>query len=357
MKENDVEILLDETSQSLYRDLSFKIPKSMAFETPKNTTGLKSQALDSLINQNEDLMARLRASTKRTGALEDQLDQQSNQIAQLKHETNRLREEILILNEKEALYRDRTDGAISKNSDLKEENQKLLFRLEKVERAFRRLFKYREKIRVALPDLKVFRTKALRHQEMNDHLKLQVSELTQRLQRIHTEVTEAQTRLVEDYESQLADLNLHLSEATELNKDRDDLALQNIQLENRSVELERQLLNTKSMYSQENAVLKTDLEQFRRQAKELMVACETQKAQISEKIYEANELKDENSKYFDQVESLQVLWKEKQNELERSEEKNRSLQKLNQDISIKLNEAKRQIHNLKVGVEKDSILR
>jgi len=55
----------------------------------------------------------------------------------------------------------------------------------------------------------------------------------------------------------------------------------------------------------------------------------------------------------DQIESLQLLWKEKQVEVERLEEKNRSLQKLNQQLSVNLNSQRKDIIDLKGEIEKD----
>jgi hypothetical protein len=55
----------------------------------------------------------------------------------------------------------------------------------------------------------------------------------------------------------------------------------------------------------------------------------------------------------EQIESLQALWTQKQRELEQSEEKNRSLQKLNQMLSLNLNQQRKEIHGLKADLEKD----
>lgn len=353
MKDNDVEIVLN---QKALEDSGFAQRKSIDFQMrggpgfeDYQSISRKSQALQSVINQNEDLMARLKTAMFRISELEGQLEEKDLITAKFKKEREDLFEQNMILKEKEMIFRERTEKSLQRGEDLKEENAELLGRLEKVERAFRRLFKYREKLRTQIPEFKSLRKKSRRLTEVNTHLRTQVEELSARLQRIHTEMSEAQSNLIADYETQLQSLTQKASE-------RDLFKSAKVEFENRSIELERELGNLKSAYTKENFALKADLDQYRKQSKELIVQCETLKAQVATQSLNLNEVTEESKRLSDQVESLQILWKEKQEELERSQEKNRSLQKLNQDISQKLNETKREVALLKQKLEAESEL-
>jgi len=359
MKDNEVEIVLNQPTTQKSK-IDFRLPNAPSFNEPvkENLSSFsqRSQALQSVINQNEDLMARLKLATIRTGDLESQLEAAEVHLKSLQKERSHLKEQILILKEKESIFRERTEGALQKGEDLKEENFELLQRLEKVERAFRRLFKYREKVKTQLPQLKVLRKKSNRLTEINGHLKVQVEDLGNRLQQIHSEMSASHASLVEDYETQIQDLQSRLAEAEKKAGDRDQLKKSQVEFENRSIELERELAHVKGVYSKESHSLKVDVEHFRKQTKELIVQCETVKSQLATKANELSEALNQGGKLSDQVESLQILWKEKQEDFERSEEKNRSLQKLNQDISMKLNEARRETAQLKQKLEAENEL-
>lgn len=360
MKDNEVEIVLSrKTIEKSIEDLrrnkvDFQMRGGPSID--EYQTIPRSQTLQSVINQNEDLMARLKATLIRADQLETQLEEKDAEIAKVKKERADLYEQTIILQEKELIFRERTEKALQRGEDLKEENAELLGRLEKVERAFRRLFKYREKIRTQIPELKILRRKSHRLSEVNTHLRTQVEELTTRLQRIHTEMSDSQSKLIADYETQIQKLRDELQELQQKASERDSFLQAKTKFENRCIELERETTHIKTSYAKENQALKSDLDHYRKQAKELLVQCETLKSQVSSKSLELDEQAKTSGKLSDQVESLQILWKEKQEDLERSTEKNRSLQKLNQDISLKLNEAKREIAHLKQKLEAEKEL-
>lgn len=356
MKDNDVEIVLSQRTieESRRNRVDFQFRGGPTIEEYQSIP--RSQTLQSVINQNEDLMARLKATLIRADQLETQLEEKDAEIARVRKEREDLYEQTIILQEKELIFRERTEKALQRGEDLKEENAELLGRLEKVERAFRRLFKYREKIRTQIPELKILRRKSHRLSEVNSHLRIQVEELTGRLQRIHAESSEAQAKLIADYETQIQHLQEQLSESQKKASERDAYLQTKVEFENKCIELERESAHIKTSYAKENQALRADLDHYRKQAKELLVQCETLKSQIASKALELSEQTQVSNKLSDQVESLQILWKEKQEEFERSEEKNRSLQKLNQDISLKLNEAKREIAHLKQKLEAETEL-
>lgn len=358
MKDNDVEIVLNEEDAFEQRALTalnvgFQLRKGPQIEERSNYTH-RSQALQSAMNQNEDLMARLKAAMIRNSEFENQLEDKEIEVQRLRKERDDLHEQTLILKEKELIFRERTEKSLQRGEQFKEENTELLLRLAKVERAFRRLFKYREKVRTQIPYLKSLRKKAHRLSDVNSHLKRQIEELTTRLQKIHSEMSESQSNLISDYETQIRKIQEELDAAQKKAKERDQFKQSQVEFENRSIELDRELQHIKLAYSKESHALRSDLDQYRRQTKELLVQCETLKSQMSSKIIELNGANETNEKLADQVESLQILWKEKQEDLERSQERNRSLQKLNQDISLKVNELKKECHQLKQKLEAET---
>lgn len=360
MKDNDVEIVLSQkTSEELQKArknrIDFQLQGGPSFDKIQDLSR-RSQALQSLINQNEDLMARLKAATIRSGQLEGEIEEKELEIQRIRREREDLYEQNIILREKELIFRERVEKSLQKAEDLKEENSELLGRLEKVERAFRRLFKYREKVRRHLPHFKSLRRKASRLTDVNSHLKTQIEELTARLQKIHSEMSESQANLVADYEVQIRSFESQLAESQRKAIERDEYKQSSIQFENRCIEVDRELAQLKHVYSKESQSLKADLDQYRQQTKQLLIQCETLKSQMTEKTAEHHEQKQESERLADQVESLQILWKEKQEDLERAQEKNKSLQRLNQDISQRLNEAKRDVALYKRKLETEQEL-
>lgn len=366
MKDNEVEIVLNEEDAFEQRALTHtlnhkKNPLNVEFQLQRgpqiedrSAYIHRSQALQSVMNQNEDLMARLKAAMIRNSEFENQLEEKDLEVGRLRKERDDLHEQTLILKEKELIFRERTERSLQKGEQYKEENTELLLRLSKVERAFRRLFKYREKIRTQVPYLKTLRKKAHRLTDVNSHLKRQIDELTTRLQKIHSEMSESQANLVSNYEAQIQKIQQDLEAAQKKANERDQFKQSQVEFENRSIELDRELQHVKFAYSKESQALRSDLEQYRRQTKELLVQCETIKSQMSSKVVELKAANESNEKLSDQVESLQILWREKQEDLERSQEKNRSLQKLNQDISLKVNELKKECHQLKQKLEAET---
>lgn len=357
MKDNDVEIVLNQNTLDEYKrsNIDFRLRGGPSIDEV-NSLSRRSQALQSVMNQNEDLMARLKLLTIRAGDLETQLEAREIEIRNLRKEREHLKEQTLILKEKETIFRERVQHDLQRGADLKEANHELIERLQKVERAFRRLFKYREKIRRALPQMKSMRKKSNRLTEVNGHLRTQVEDLSARLQKIHSEMSDAQSLLIADYESKIQAMENKMAELQSKASERDQYKQSQVEFENRNIELERELFHVKDAYSKESRALKSDTENFRRQTKELLVQCETLKSQIATKTTELDEQTLGASKLADQVESLQILWKEKQEDLERALEKNRSLQKLNQDISLKLNESKREVAELKQKLEAEAEL-
>lgn len=104
-----------------------QLPKGMDFsEVPQPT--LKSSTLESVISQNEDLMARLSMSLRKTNQLEERcavLEKDNNSYG-AKFET--LREQVLLLKEKDSI-------SSSRHRELAEEatvSQSQLKRLEKI---------------------------------------------------------------------------------------------------------------------------------------------------------------------------------------------------------------------------------
>ena len=351
MKDNEVEIVLREEPKeemSRSRAIDFTLNDgNHRFRDGLTSASIRSQALQSVIQQNEDLMARLKTLTLRSSELESEIESKDEEIRALRKNRDHLKEQTLILKEKESIFRERVEKDLRNASDLKEENEELLARLQKVERAFRRLFKYREKMRTQVPHFKLLKKKAHRISEVNDHLKVQVEELSSRLQVVHSEMSESQSLLIADYEERIEELEREKESLSKRASERDHFKSAKVEFENRNIEVERQLATMRENYGKESYALRIDLDHFRRQTKELLVQCETLKSQLSERQLEAHDVGERNAQLVDQVESLQILWKEKQEELERSLEKNRSLQKLNQDISLKLNESRREIAELR----------
>ncbi len=173
---------------------------------------------------------------------------------------------------------------------------------------------------------------------------------------IRAENAATQKQIVSKYESELTELRSELEISRRRAADRDLLYESKIRIENQLVFEERQsrtyredtqkeLLSTKEENHDLRGQLKTRLIELERYERELAVAIDR---------LEASEVQEKEK--VDQIESLQLLWREKQSEFERVEEKNRSLQKLNQQLSVNLNAQRKEIMDLKAQIENERFI-
>ncbi len=101
----------------------------------------------------------------------------------------------------------------------------------------------------------------------------------------------------------------------------------------------------------ELGLVTSELSDTRSQLKSVIVENEGKRLEIERLQAELPALTESQALLHEQVESLQALWIHKQKDSEIAEEKNKSLQKLNQALSLNLNSQRKEISDLQNQIE------
>ena len=342
---------------------------------------LRSSTVETLIHQNEDLLSRLSLSLRRNSSLEENICQLEKKNRILAHKHSNLEDQIYVYKKKDDLIEGKYTKYEERISELKKD-------LKLFETQYTELYSTSQsrvadfKSRLALFSKRIgrysrFKKRAIRiykelkasHLELRqDHSRLltEVATLTEtgkamkknmaaaveRIQQMEKDHQRALAELTSSYEDQLQDKQKTTEiQSQEISALTDDLEKakkvyeSNVELENQVVHLERKISDQKAGFSTEIEELQAQLQEQRQLAKQKVLEVHTLEEQISE----AREVRDvtlnENQRLTDQVESLQTLWRNNNEKLESLQQKYTSLQKLNQQISITLNDTRKALQN------------
>lgn len=352
--------------------LPTQLPKGVDFsEIPM--AALKSSTLESLLSQNEDLMARLAVALRKVHELEENAVAQEQDKKSLQTRLATLKEQYLILSEKDKSATERSLKQYQENVTLKTQGEKietLYAELYAQARALQarvvRLERYRRRIKRIMPRYqKDSKRIALLEREVSEHKSrlidqavalreenvAKVSALENKLETVKREMSAEHMRTINAYEVKLAEALSEIQALKPRALDRDQIYEKHLQLENQRIFDQRQFEQSRA----DNDLLITRLKQetasLRQELKDALVDREAQLTEVTRLTAEVPHLQERNQNLLEQVESLQALWNQKQREIEQMEEKNKSLQKLNQSLSITLNQQRKEIHQLKVELD------
>lgn len=326
---------------------------------------LHSGTVETLIGQNEDLMARLKVNIRRNSILEQQLMEQDRINQEITHAHNSLVSQIQILQEKDEMWREKASRVDSDHNVLRDQVQLMEAKVEaaeerrdelvaglRFEQAYRR--RVRAWVRPYLNDLRhqlheaktkanfLDRQLATREATIGD-LRARMTDAVTQMQNVTRLANQDQALLVEKYESRVkaaeaeaakakAELQLYREKSLRL----DDAVSSQTAAENRIIFLERRNTEIEAQLSGEMREVQEQLVSFRKEAKNtaaelLTVSQDRDRAQA-----EAREAKAEQARIQDQFESLQAVWAEAQKRFEASKLQQDSLNRLNQELSRQL---------------------
>ncbi len=330
---------------------------------------LRSGAVEALANQNEDLVARLSVTLRRTALLENEIAELESRQGTLLHQLSIAQDQSLILQEKDRRVMERIHAQDMIASEAN--NQLQLLELQYTElyatsrekiRQLARLTKYRRKVRKAALTLK----RQLRHttivcrkeEDTGRDLKLRLGEAATRITQLSKDAEANQRQLVENYERALktgrdrvSELERQNSAFVDKTKDFEVLFDKNVALENKVVFSERQFSEYKQVREQDFSQVQTENFELRNANKTQLLENETLKRDLSDEKVITERQNDKIKKLIDQVETLQLLWQDGQSQQERLVSKNQALQKLNQQLSTTVNQHRHEIQGLKHQVE------
>ncbi len=342
---------------------------------------LRSSTVESLINQNDDLMARLSVSLRRNSKLEEELSHFEKQKRISNHQIEILNEKLSLTQAKEArsLGRDKIlEDQIFKLKDQlklsetkyfelyniqKDRAKNLIERIEQHGRRLNRFIKYKSKIKKAVLNLKRERTGlatqaqkfelALSSQDVRvNSLQARLDEMGNYIQTQGRKSLSEKAELVQTYEIRQKDL------FSELENEREARQAANNKLEH----YEKVLNENLHLQSESNRLTQTldalslDLKEIKAQLIATQFQLRSQKEesetlQVSEKMLLENKTRQQ-----EQIESLQVLWSETQKQVELKSARLESLQRLNQSLSISLNQFRKENDSLKNQSEKIKLM-
>lgn len=306
---------------------------------------LHAGTIETLIGQNEDLMARLKVNLRRNGLLEQQIMTQQKSNDELMRSHDSLMSQIQLLEEKDILQREKLSRSEAVQADMTSEIElcvkkidQLLAKnkeLESYSRALRRIRRWVAPLVEKLTQETESAKKTLLTKEAHlSDLRARLQEAVRHAQEIERRATKDQAQIVDQYEKNQSALTNEIEKLRQETKPlrekaaRIDQALKaEADSANRIVFLERQ-----------NQELQKSADSFRKEAKTLAAEALTRKTEMEDLTRRLEEAVREKERTQDQFESLQAVWSEAQKRLEAAKLQQDTLNRLNQELSRQLKE-------------------
>ncbi len=333
---------------------------------------LRSATVDSLLQQNEDLMLRLKVQLRRNSDLEEEVQTLKDNSSDIIYEVDRLRDELLIYREKDKLFSARnvtsqSEVEVLKNkikfletqyaelySASKEKQHQLLSQTQNISR----FKKYRKAIRHVAYELRarlqLSEAENQKQSQINRDLMSKLGEAGERIQYMNRQITEDRTQLVESYERQLSELNEELTSLRTVHTQNEALIEERIEWNNSRVRLERMVQSERENTQKQIRELQETLASYRIDSKERALKIVMLEKEKNELLEEKSHFTSEQQAMIEQVESLQVLWRDNQNQIEKMTSQIESLQKLNQQLSQQVNQFRKENMDIRNKTESSS---
>lgn len=325
---------------------------------------LKSSTVENLISQNEDLMARLKVSLRRLSLLENENQKLSEEANKARHSQTLIADQILILKEKDSIWKQKMDQ-VERDRDIHAEKVKALQeRLQNATADVARHIKYHERIKNQVKpyvsQLKEYsKTQDLKVQELEgtlSHKEAQLRDLRHQIievtknSRYQVEASEKKAQeMVQFYEQQIQGLQ---REVVMLHQIQEELEVKSIKLhsalerqdtlENEVVTLRRSKEDLKIRFEKEIERQQERLGELTRQNQKLGVEHADLQVRVVEDEETIKKLQKDNYQMVEQLESLRYMWTAKNDENEKLKSAASALERLNLELSHKLNELRKQ---------------
>ncbi len=325
---------------------------------------LKSSTVENLISQNEDLMARLKVSLRRLSLLETENQRMSEETNKTRLAQSSITDQILVWKEKDNLWKQKFDQ-IEREKEIQTEKLRAL--QEKVQNMTADLIryeKYHERIKTQvkpyITQLKEYsRTQDLKLQELEGNhahkeallrdIRHQIIEVTKN-SRYQVEASEKKAQeMIHFYEEQIQSMSKELQV---LHQAQEDLEVKTMKL-NASLErqdaLENELVTLRRRKEDMQQGMEKDIHRLQERQSELTRQNQklgVEHADLQIRVVEDQEtiqkLERDNRQYLEQLESLRYMWTAKNEENEKLKVAISALERLNLELSQKLNELRKE---------------
>ena len=361
------------TTSTIHEPNQFATPDELPTLMKPQVDANTPLSMQHLMQQNEDLLARLNVSIKRCFQNEQDIESRDQSLVQLRKDNKNLQDQILILREKDRVlmerhrkiqgeydqYQQKIDFLTTKYKEFRENADLRLNTFSETlgaqKRELTRLRKYRSKIQkiAAHQQAQLKRQEGelnqLREQKARMHVRLsenlafigtqksQFESERAELIRLHEQQLDLNKGLIERLNTEISQLQSRL-------KNFDELKGQNVQLRNQIISMERDSEMRSQNHQKELSDLQEKLGETRQRDKSSTLEALKLKSRNAELSEDIARLKDDFDRSENQVQSLQLLWKDNQKTIEQQEERIRSLQRLNQQLCEQL-ESQRKDHD------------
>jgi len=321
---------------------------------------LKSSTVENLISQNEDLMARLKVALRRLSLLENENHRVAVESHNARQAQSSITDQILVWKEKDIVWRNKVD-TLEREKEIHTEKLKALSgKVAKMTSELERHHKYQERIRVQvkpyISQLKEYsKTQELKVQEQEAELARKEAQLRDTRHQM-VEVTKnsmfqvetqqnKMTEMIQFYETQIEVLNKDLQT---LQGAQAELEIKNLKLHTaleRQDTLENEVIILRRAKDEMQERLEKDLDNTRLRTGELTRHNQklgVEHADLQIRVTQDSEiietLRKENHQNIEQLESLRYMWNSKSEENEKLKAAMQSLERLNLELSQKINE-------------------
>lgn len=336
-----------------------EMPKGFNYSNlPKEI--LKSSSIENLISQNEDLMTRLTVSLRRLSLLENENQKLNDQAQRARLSQSAVSDQILIFREKDNIWKNKLDQAEKEKDVQLEKANALQLRSGKLAAEVERYRKYHDRIKTQVKpyihQLKEYsrslESKSERLTTENSKLDAQISDLRHQIlevsknSRAQIEMRERQAQeIVQHYETQVQTQAEEIATLVLYNEDLESKAMRlnkalekQDELENQVVELIRNKEEMKARLEGDVSRLQEKTSNLHRQNKRLEIEhADLQELAVGHEAEIKNLAKDRQT-LGEQLDSLRYMWNAKVEETEKLKAALQSLERLNVDLSQKVNE-------------------
>ncbi|UXR63445.1 hypothetical protein EZJ49_10195 [Bdellovibrio bacteriovorus] len=325
---------------------------------------LKSSTVENLISQNEDLMARLKVTLRRLSLLETENQRFSEEANKARLSQSSVTDQILVWKEKDNIWRQKVDQLEREKEIQGEKVRALTDKVRNMTTELARHAKYHERIKTQvkpyISQLKEYsRTQDLRLQGLEGDyahkeallrdLRHQIIEVTKN-SRYQVEASEKKAQeMVQFYEEQIERMNKELAM---LHHTQEELEVKSIKLhsalerqdtlENEVVTLRRSKEEIKDRLEKEIERQQERISELSRQNQKLGVEHADLQIRVVEDQEKIQKLEKDNYQAQEQLESLRYMWTAKNEENEKLKVAAAALERLNLELSQKLNELRKQ---------------
>ncbi|MBK9322565.1 MAG: hypothetical protein IPM97_06365 [Bdellovibrionaceae bacterium] len=336
-----------------------ELPPSFDYtKLPKEV--LKSSSVENLISQNEDLMARLTVALRRLALLENENNKLSDEAQRARLSQSAVTDQILIFKEKDNLWKSKLFQAEKEKEVHIEKSRALQQRIEQLANENSRYHKYHDRVKAHVKpyihQLKEYsrsleeKTQHLTHEKSKSEAQLsdlrhQILEVTKN-SRAQIELRERQNQeLVQHYEDQLQKQSEELQSLSNLNNELEFKTLRlnkslekQDELENKVIELTRSKEELKNRLEQEVVRLQEKSSDLHRANKRLEIELADLQVLTIDHEAQIKTLNKDRQTLTEQLDSLRYMWNAKSEEAEKLKAAIQSLERLNVDLSQKVNE-------------------